>query len=68
MIELHIKDMTCGHCVQTITRAVKEVDAKAGLKVDLPSQRVEIESSHEPEEFLDAIHEQGYSPLIAEEE
>ena len=29
-----VDDMTCGHCVQAITRAVKAVDPEASVVVD----------------------------------
>ena len=29
MIELTLPDMTCGHCVKTVTETVKRIDPKA---------------------------------------
>ena len=43
MIAFEVKDMTCGHCVSTITKAVKAIDHKATVSVDLGAHRVEIE-------------------------
>ncbi len=37
--------MTCGHCVGTITKAVKAVDANAQVNIDLAKHLVEIEST-----------------------
>ncbi len=65
MIELTVKDMTCGHCASTIARAVKDVDAQGKCEVDLGSKRVRIESSHAAEEFVAAIEEAGYTPVPA---
>ena len=39
------QDMTCGHCVATIARAVAAVDEGAAVRFDLPAHRVETESS-----------------------
>lgn len=63
MIELTVKDMTCGHCASSITRAVKDVDAQGKCEIDLGSKRVRIESSHPAQEFVAAIEEAGYTPV-----
>jgi copper chaperone len=63
MIEFTVNDMTCGHCVSTITRAVKDVDAAGRCEVDLDAKRVRIESSHPAEEFRSAIAEAGFTPV-----
>jgi copper chaperone len=65
MIELTVKDMTCGHCASTITRAVKDVDAQGRCEIDLDAKRVRIESSHPADEFVAAIEEAGYTPVAA---
>lgn len=67
MITFRIDDMTCGHCVGTITKAVKEADADATVvRVDLPSHRVEIEPGRLDAAALQAaIEEAGYTPVPA---
>jgi copper chaperone len=60
MIELKLPDMTCNHCVQTVTRTVRRVDAKAEVKVDLAEHRVQIESAQPREQFTSALAEEGY--------
>lgn len=62
MIEFTLPTMTCGHCVRTVTETVKKVDAEATLNIDLPQQRVQIESAHAPAEFAQALAEEGYAP------
>lgn len=62
MIELSVKDMTCGHCASSITRAVKDVDAAGQCEVDLAARRVRISSTHPATEFVEAIQEAGYTP------
>lgn len=62
MIELKLPDMTCGHCVRTVTETVRRVDADAKLDIDLPAQRVRIESAQPAERFGAALAEQGYPP------
>ena len=43
MIAFEVKDMTCGHCASTITKAVQAADKDARVAIDLASHRVEIE-------------------------
>ena len=66
MIAFDIQDMTCGHCVATITRAVAAVDERAAVRFDLPTHRVEIESSTASAQALSqSIHDAGYTPVAA---
>lgn len=60
MIELTLPDMTCGHCVQTVTKTVKAVDPAATLQIDLAAHRVRIESAEPGERFRTALDEEGY--------
>jgi copper chaperone len=64
MIAFEVNDMTCGHCVSTITRAVKEADKDAKVSIDLATHRVEIEPANaSAEDLREAIQEAGYSPI-----
>lgn len=63
MIAFEVKDVSCGHCVGTITDAVKSVDGQAGVAVRLPERPVTIESSRATAESLrKAIKDAGYTP------
>src|SRR5690606_30227506 len=44
MYQLTVEDMSCGHCVGRVTKAVQGVDAAATVAIDLPSKRVRIDS------------------------
>lgn len=64
MIAFEVKDMTCGHCVSTITKAVRAVDKDAKVQIDLSTHRIHIEPTEANEEELsDAIKEAGYTPV-----
>jgi len=64
MIAFEVKDMTCGHCVSTVTQAVKSVDKTASVRVDLATHRVEIEASAANAQALQAaIADAGYTPV-----
>jgi copper chaperone len=66
MIELSVKDMTCGHCVGAVTRAVKAVDPAAGVDVDLSSKRVRVESGAPTQALIRALDDAGYPAAVAE--
>jgi copper chaperone len=56
-----INDMTCGHCVASVEKAVKGVDASAVVKIDLGTHLVDIQSGKAAEEFAAAIDRAGYT-------
>lgn len=63
MIDLNVKDMTCGHCVSAVTRAVKSVDPAADVRVDLAGKHVHVESRTAAHEFIAALAEAGYEAV-----
>lgn len=65
MIELTLPSMTCGHCVRTVTETVHRVDAQARVDIDLPAQRVRIESQQPAAAFAAALSDEGYDPAPA---
>lgn len=60
MIELQVNDMTCGHCVSTVTKAVKGLDAAADVKVDLGTKRVSVSGPVSQDDVIAALDEAGY--------
>ena len=64
MIAFEVSDMTCGHCVSTVTKAVRAIDPGANIQADLAKHRVEIEPAESDATALsDAIEEAGYTPV-----
>ena len=64
MISFEVNDMTCGHCVRTITDAVKGTDTDAKVQIDLSTRRVEIEPGKaDAQQLSDAIQGAGYTPI-----
>lgn len=64
MTNFEVNDMTCGHCVNAITQAVKAVDPQASVSIDLGSKRVQVDSSVADVQTLkSAITEAGYTPV-----
>ena len=60
MLELQVENMSCGHCVGAVTRAVLAVDPHAVVAVDLAAKKVAIESSALPAALSAAIVDAGY--------
>ena len=65
MIQLNVPDMTCGHCVSTITKAVKELDSGARVEASVADHMVRVESKASQEEVLRCIADAGYTPRAA---
>jgi copper chaperone len=64
MIVFNVIEMTCGHCVAAVTKAVQGVEPNATVNVDLSTHRVEIlGASASAEAFAQAMRDEGYTPL-----
>ena len=59
-IELTVNDMTCGHCVGTVRKALEEALPGADITVDLATHKVSFTGSRAAGE--EAIREAGYTP------
>ena len=67
MITFEVNDMTCGHCVSTITKALKATDKDAKVQIDLATHRVQVEPVlADAAELAEAIKDAGYTPVKAE--
>lgn len=65
MISFEVKDMTCGHCVSTISKALVSVDKQVKFTIDRTQKRVMIETTDaDPEALRDAIADAGYTPVL----
>ncbi len=68
MVTFKVDDMTCGHCVSSITKAVQAIDPNAQVKVDLAAHRVQIDSTlADKAQLSGAIREAGYMPVPVED-
>lgn len=65
MLRYQVDDMSCGHCVQAITAAVKDVDPSAEVQVDLSSKAVQVSTSVAGPVVAQAIRNAGYTPAEA---
>ena len=56
-----VTGMTCGHCEAAVTRAIKQIDGGAQVKIDRSKDLVEVESTEPRDALAAAIREEGYS-------
>lgn len=64
MYELQVEKMSCGHCVNAVTKSVQAVDAQAQVEVDLAQRKVRVQSGAELAQIVAAIDEAGY-PVVS---
>jgi copper chaperone len=62
-ITLTVNGMNCGHCTQTITKAIMAIDAKATVETDIPSKTVKVSTDLEREKISAAVVDAGYDVL-----
>lgn len=55
-----VPNMTCGHCAGVVEKAVRSIDPKAQVTVDLGRQEVAIETGAAEAQIAEAIKSAGY--------
>ena len=64
MIAFEVQDMSCGHCVASITKAVQALDAQARIQIDLPRHIVQVQADKADATQIEAaIRDAGYTPV-----
>jgi copper chaperone len=58
--DFHLPDMSCGHCVATVTETVQGLDRQARLEFDREARRVQVESQLARGPLAQALAEAGY--------
>ncbi|AHN26703.1 hypothetical protein GAPWK_2130 [Gilliamella apicola] len=60
-MKLIVDNMSCQHCVNTITKAINAIDPKAKVTVDLTKHEVDIEGGTISQEAtIAAINDAGF--------
>lgn len=59
-LELKVPKMACGACVNTITKAIKTVDASATVEADTKTKIVKVETRASAPAIEEAIARAGY--------
>lgn len=60
MYQLQVEEMSCGHCVSTVTQAVQALDPGARVAVDLATKTVSVDSGVELARIRSAIADAGF--------
>jgi len=59
-MQFHIKNMSCGGCIRSVTKAVQSVDPAATVTPDLQNRNVEVGSNRPREALEAALAKAGY--------
>lgn len=57
---LHVENMSCQHCVGTVTRALQALDADAVVQVDLSKQHVRASGNFGADAAIAALNAEDY--------
>ena len=60
MYDFHLPDMSCGHCVATITETLHSLDPTAQLTFDREARRVQVQTQVPREQLAAALADVGY--------
>lgn len=60
MYQLHVPDMSCQHCVKTITSTLQALDPKVEVSTDLDAKTVGIDGNISVAQAQLALSEAGY--------
>ncbi len=65
-VELAVPDMSCEHCVGTVTSALKVVEGVKDVSVTLDDKKARVRAEDElgEEKLLDAVRQVGYTPEL----
>ena len=64
MFSLKVTGMTCGGCINAVTRAIQSQDPQAKVQADLTTQMVNLETSLSKAQASQLITEAGFPVLI----
>ena len=58
--KFQVSGMSCNHCAEAVTGAVKTIDQTAEVTVDLETGHVDVLSEHPRRDIVAAIENAGY--------
>lgn len=70
MMKLHVPDMSCNHCVASITKAIKTLSSDAHVVCDLHHNFVEVMNMGEESvtKVIASLEEIGFGATLVESE
>lgn len=64
-VTMKVEDMTCGHCVSTITGAIKGAFPGASVTADPGSKLVSVTGVPDAARLHQLVRDAGYTPAMA---
>ncbi|MFP5505287.1 MAG: heavy-metal-associated domain-containing protein [Gammaproteobacteria bacterium] len=64
MNEYSVENLSCGHCIATVTRAVQALDPMATLRADLATRRVWVSADVPTEDVVRSLTVAGYPATL----
>lgn len=61
---LNVENMSCQHCVNSVTRALQALDATARVSVDLASKQVHAQGNFSAEAAIAALNDADYPATL----
>lgn len=61
MFEVKVTGMSCPSCASSIEHALRSIDPKVEVSVDIPAQTVRVKSQKEEKAITSLIEEAGFS-------
>ena len=61
MLEFEVNDMSCNHCVASITKAVTAIKPDATVQTDLDTKRVRVNGDLSQQEVIAALDDIGFT-------
>jgi copper chaperone len=60
MTDLHVPDLSCGHCKATIEKAIKTLDPDAHISFDMDARNIHVTSGVATGMIVTTLSEAGY--------
>lgn len=62
-MQFEVEGMSCDHCVQAVTKAVRAIAPNAEVAIDLASRKVSVNGDDRRDAIATAIEDAGYKVL-----
>lgn len=61
MLEFDVNDMSCNHCVATITKAITAIAPDASVQADLDTRRITVKGNVDQSTVVAALDDVGFT-------
>lgn len=62
-MNLSIPDMSCGHCRQSITSALTELDPAGDVTFDMEKRQIHVQTSSSPADVIEQLSKIGFDAV-----